>query len=371
MNTFIKTFLISLLTALLTACSEKKGVDGKTEVNPRDTVTVPDYLTGEDSIAYIENTLLKSPLSVDDFLGLAEVHSVEANLAYYNDFDRAREHPEYADCYLASHRDSCAMRLANRFMRSAHLVNENGDANDKLQWVLAVHTMLETFCLKVPSLGEDSALYEIIRVTDKFSSQTQYEMNFQCYVSATVEYFRTIEAYLMWLSEIPKNLQPLMQEEYEAWHDLNDARFRLWNEVSYVQDWYSMKPMEIEGYYENLATSRRKALEQERLIILYGKPYHQKGKSVTTEDWNRWMAQSSVPEDADLLKELGHEERLPSDSLVAERVGALKSTFTRWLTARQAIAAALPKESSRYYDNMTADIHCQIIGGLEETEEIK
>ena len=371
MNTFMKTLLISLLAVLLAACSGRKDANGKTEVNPRDTVTVPDYLTGEDSIAYIENTVLKSPLSVEDFLGLAEVHSVEANLAYYNNFERAREHPEYADCYLASHRDSCAMRLANRFMRSSYLVNENGNAKDKLQWVLAVHTMLETFCLKVPSLGEDSALYEIIRVVDKFSSQTQYEMNFQCYISASVEYFRTIEAYLMWISEISKSLQPLMQEEYEAWHDLNDARFRLWSEVSFGQDWYSMKPMEIEGYYENLATSRRKALEQERLIILYGQPYHQKGKTVTTEEWNRWIAKSSVPEDADMLKELGREERLPSDSLVSERVGALKSTFSRWLAARQAIAAALPKESGRYYDNMTADIHCQMIGGLEEPTETK
>ena len=55
---------------------------------------------------------------------------------------------------------------------------------------------------------------------------------------------------------------------------------------------------------------------------------------------------------------------LPSDSIVTNRVNALKTAFTRWMAARQAIAAALPKQQDISYDNLTADIHCRMIGKL-------
>ena len=194
-------------------------------VNPRDTVNVPDYLTGEDSIAYIENTVLQSPITAVDLLNLAEVHSVEASLLYYNNFDLVKEHPEYAEQCLPTQRDSAAMKLANRFMRMSELISSNGNANDKLEWAVAVNAALDSFRVAIPSVPSDYVLDEIVRVIDKFSSQTQSEMNFQCYVDATVEYYRTVEAYRQWLLAVPKFLQSLMQEEYEAWHDLNEARF--------------------------------------------------------------------------------------------------------------------------------------------------
>ena len=359
-------FIITLSIVLLMVCSERTIAQTGT-FNPRDTVVVPEGYTGEDSIAYIENAILKSPISAKDLLGLAEVHDVEGFAFYYNNFEEAEENPELADRCFATAEDSAAMRLANRFMRMSNLVEMNGNAKDKLEWAAAVNTVLNAYREEMPEIPSDSVLNEIEDVLDRFSLYTQMEMNFQTYVHATVEYYRTIEAYRKLLLEVPTNLKPLIQEEYEAWHDLNEARFAFWNDVSFEQGWYSMKPMIINGYYENLSANRRAQLDVERGIILEGKAYRQKGKTVTTNQWEQWIKENSVPEDIDLLRENGYDDLIPSDSLVAERVKTLKSSFARWLAARQAIAAALPEAQGKSYDKMTADIHCRMIGKLPDT----
>ena len=341
--------LITLCISMLSACGGRSA-SGSDGINPRDTVTVPEGYTGEDSIAYIENAVLKDHISMNDFLELAEVHELEDRLFLYHDS-------------ISTPRDKAAMRLANRFMRM-HYVAISGDAESKLQWAMAVNAVLDTFRVEVPSLPIDSVLNEIKRVADKYSSETQSELNFQCYIRSSVDYYRTIEAYRQWIQAVPSDIRPLAQEEYEAWHDLNSARFTLWDEVSYRQEWYSMKPMEIEGYRENLSSNRRAELEVERDIILNGKPYQQKGKTVTAKEWEQWIADSSVPEDYDELKKMGDTDRIPSDTLVADRVNTLKSTFGRWLKARQSLAAALPKEQGDSYDYLTADIHSRMVGKL-------
>ena len=345
----IAAFLFT--SAILAACGGRSA-SSSDDIDPRDTVTVPEGITGEDSIVYIENAVYKDHITMSDFLDLAEVHELEDRLFLYHDS-------------IATLRDKAAMRLANRFMRM-HYVALSGDANSKLQWVMAVNAVLDTFRVAVPSIPKDSALNEIIRVADEYSSETQSEMNFQCYIRSSVDYYRTIEAYRQWIQAVPSDIRLLAQEEYEAWHDLNSARFTLWDEVSYRQEWYSMKPMEIEGYRENLSSNRRAELEVERDIILSGKPYQQKGKTVTAKEWEQWIADSSVPEDIDDLKKMGDADRIPSDSLVADRVNTLKSTFSRWLKARQALAAALPKEQGDAYDFLTADIHSRMIGKLAD-----
>lgn len=354
--------IISILIAIfgLSACGGQAG----STFDPRDTVNVPEGLTGEDSIAYIENMIVKSPISAADLLGLAEVHSVEERLTLYGDLGRPLNDPDYREEPQTEHRDSAAMRLANRFMRMGNLVNMNGNANDKLQWAVAVNAAIDTFLVAVPYVPSDSVIHEIGRVVYKYSNQTQGELNFMCYVDAMVDYYRTIESYRQWLADAPASLKPLIQEEYEAWHDLNEARFAFWNDVSYRQEWYSMKPMEIEGYYENLSANRRAELQQERDIIEKGKTYHQNGKAVTSAQWEQWIIDHSVPEDAEDMKELGREDELPSDSIVTDRVNALKTAFSRWMSARKAIVAALPKQQSISYDNLTADIHCRMIGKL-------
>lgn len=356
----LMTTVFLFAATLLSACAGSSSGSADVSFNPRDTVNVPEGVTGQDSIAYIENAVTRSPISAADLLGLAEVHAVEDYLAYYNDLESTQEHLE------VTHRDSAAMRLANRFMRMGNLVKMNGNANDKLQWAVAVKAAMDIYHKAVPSVPADSIIGEIGKVVYKFSSQTQYELNFMCYVDAMVDYYRTIECYRQWLSVVPAKLKPLLQEEYEAWHDLNDARFAFWNDVSYKREWYSMKPMEIEGYYEKLSCNRRAEMEIERAIILDNRPYRQLGQTVTTAQWQKWIADHSVPEDVDFMREMGQEDDLPSDSLVNQRVTALKSAFSRWTAARHAISAALPKDQGQSYDNLTADIHSRLIGKLAD-----
>ena len=357
--------LCSMLILLLTvACGRTSTANVEPDIDPRGTVVVPEGLEGEDSIAYIESKVVVSPISVADYLGLSEVHTLEGWCANYNNFEQAEEHPEFADCYLATHRDSAAMRLANRFMRMYYLARENGKGSDVLRWAEAVNAAIDTFRVAVPELPRDSVINEIERVMVKFSSWTQWEMNGQAYISASVDYYRTVEAYRQWVAAVPAGLKSLALEEFEAWNDLNKARFDFWNKVSYTQSWYSAKPLEIEGYYSCLVRNRRAELEQERAVVLRGDVYRQQGSTVTTQQWEDWIAKKSVPEDYDLLVDIGNEDRLPSDSLVAERVSTLKSTFAVWLAARQALAAALPEEQGTSYDNITADIHCRMIGML-------
>jgi hypothetical protein len=363
MKTVFKPIIFVLIT-ICVACSGGTVSNRGSSVNPRDTVRVPEGISGEDSIAYIENTIIQSPISASDLLDLAEIHTVENWLYYYNNFELVEEDHDMAETCIATHSDSVAMRLANRFMRMSHLVNLNGDANDMLQWALAVDMAIDSICLKEPTLSHDSALNEISFVINKFSSLTQSEMNFQCYVDASVDFYRTIEAYRNWLSDVPDGLKPMAQEEYEAWFDLHNARFAFWHDVSFTQTWYSMKPMEIEGYYENLSCNRRAELEVERDIVLERKPYQQKGKTVTTAQWEKWITEHSMPDDVEMLRDAELEKYIPEDSVVVDRVNSLKSSFSRWLKARQAFVAALPKEQGISYDNLTADIHCRMIDKL-------
>lgn len=356
----IRIFYVVAITMAMVACGHNNGGD----IDPCDTVQVPEGVTGEDSIAYIENRVIQSPITADDLLGLAEVHSLEEYLFCYNNFERAKNEPQYADHFLPTRRDSCALRLANRFMRMHHLVELNGDAMDELQWALAVNAVLDTFRSHVPEVAPDAALDEIMRVMDKFSSMTQLEMNMNSYVSASVAYYRLIESYRQWLEAVPTQLKELAMEEYVAWYILNEARFDFWNDVSSSQEAYSLKPMEVEGYKSELSDNRRAELEIEKGIVLSGRDYKQQGRTVTTRQWEGWIEEHSVPDDIEILRELGRTELIPSYSLVAQRVSRLRTAFSRWLAARQALAAALPKAQGTAYDNLTADIHSRIIGQL-------
>jgi len=183
-------------------------------------------------------------------------------------------------------------------------------------------------------------------------------------MSASLAFYETLEAYRQMLSAVPDAIRPLAHEEYEAWYDLNLARFDFWNDVSFTQTWYSAKPMDTEGYFENLLKSRRAEIGIERAIILDGMPYQQQGTTVTRQQWEEWIAEHSVPEDMERVPDY----YMPEDSVVSARVNRLKATFQRWIAARHAIVAALPKEQGISYDNFTADIHWNFVKRKEKEE---
>ena len=357
-----KAIFVILIVMVIFGCSHRPIIDATSDTH--DTIQVPEGITGEDSVAYMENMVYQSPISVEAFLSLAEVHSIEEKLIFYNNYELAEKYPEIADGFIADHYDSCALRLANRFMRMHHLAYENGDAMDMLQWAEAVNAVLDTFHVEMPEVDRDSLLSEIERVINKFSSLSQSEMNLMCYVDASIEYYLTIESYRQLLNEVPEILKPLFQEEYKTWFQLNEARYAFWRDVSYSQEWYSMKPIEYDYYYSCLAENRRAELDLERDIILDGKTYHQLGMTVTTKQWEDWLSEKSIAEDLEFLQDF-HPELIPDSTTVTERREAFCTSFSQWLDARRAIAAALPKAQGESYDHLTADIHCRIVGTLE------
>ena len=347
--------IVLLASAAMSTISCNHRVDS---FDPLDTVLVPDGITGEDSIDYFVYVVTQSPISAEDLLNLSEVHTVD----WWIDTWIACREEEHL---TLNHRDSCAMRLANRFMRMHHLVDMNGDAMDKLRWAAAVNSIVDTFLAEVPGVGCDTVVDEMVRLFDKFSPQSQGDMNLECYVLSSIDHYRTIDAYRQWLEALPDKLKPLAKEEYLAWNDLNEARFTLWRDVYFTQSWFSMKPMEIEGYYQYLSENRRAEMAIERDIVLNGAIYNQKGKTVTTRQWEQWIKVHSQPEDyEDVISWNGVYEDMPSDSTIVACTTAIRQTFTRWLAARQALAAALPDDRGKSYDNLTADIHSRIIGKL-------
>lgn len=360
----IKKVLLAIIVVLVVYSCGTKPNAGDLNVgasNDKDTVQVvtPDPIH-LDSMTFNKEALLNSPFSAETLLSLAKVHSFEDWLYYYENSEDDSE--EVASDYEA-HRDSCAFELANRFMRMNEVVAEKGDAMDMLQWAVAVNTTIDTFCVNVPEVPHDSALNEIGRIMDEYTSWSQFEMNAMSDVYATIEYYYVIEAYRQWLNDLPKNLQALAQAEYEAWYQLNEARFAFWRDVSYAQNWYSMKPMEITHYYSCLAKSRVAELADERDIVLGGKNYQQQGKTVTTKQWEEWLKEKSVPEDADENPEL-----VPDAAVVEKKKEDLRLAFSRWLAARQALVKALPSNQGKSYDNLTADMHSRIVGKIEWPE---
>ena len=348
--------IIVVLTA--SSCGTKSNAGNSNDVKDTVQVVAPDSIR-LDSMRFNKDVLLNSPFSAETLLSLAKVHSFEDWLYLYgNPYDS-----EVVDSDFEARRDSCAFELANRFMRMNEVVAEKGDAMDMLQWAAAVNATVDTFCVKVPEVPHDSALNEIGRIMDKYTSWSQIEMNAMSDVYATIEYYYVIEAYRQWLDDLPQNLKALGREEYEAWYQLNEARFAFWRDVSYTQNWYSMKIMEIDNYYSCLAKSRVAELADERNIILGGKSYQQQGETVTTKQWEDWLKEKSVPEDADENPEL-----VPDAAVVEKKREDLRQAFSRWLAARQAMVKALPSNQGKSYDKLTADMHGRIVGTLEWPE---
>ena len=166
----MKRTIFTILSAivLMSACGGHT-INTGSNFDPQDTVVVPEGLTGEDSIAYIENMIVKSPISATDLLRLAEVHTVQDRLFHcYEEAGCPVYDPYSREDHQTERRDSAAMSLANQLIRMAELVNLNGDANDKLQWAVAVNAAIDSFHVAVPSLPIDSVISDISRVVSKF-----------------------------------------------------------------------------------------------------------------------------------------------------------------------------------------------------------
>ena len=329
---------------MLAACGGKKSSagEGQTDVSATETA-VPKGLSEEDSIAYIENHTITSPVTAEQLLSLREVHTLD---------------PEEHLLSLLDKRGKDALRLANRFMRMQYVAM--GDPDDEMQWVKAVGVILAEYAGRY-HISEAEALEEMRGSYGYLEAGTQPEINRWVYIEASVDYYKTLLAYKSFLDGIRDNpLRSLLTDEYRAWVRMNHARHEAYTYKRVNTEYYSALPMELEGMFSGCAVYRMQLLDIESDILHTGKMYVLQHPVVKTADWNEYIRQlMSIAEGTE------DEEEADSDRHLVKE---LDKTVKNWIAARQAVARYLPEEKGTSYDNLTADYHWAITN--EKGEEI-
>lgn len=344
-----KTYLTKQLPALLLVCSvvlcltnscakptKKDKISEDIPLSPQicarldsmDTEPeIPEGLTKEERVAYIENHVLTTPVSTSELLALQPIHTLDPDERYW----------EYI---TDSEWDN--FRLMNRFMRMQYVAL--GDPMDELRWVEATQIILDDYA-QAHGTTQEQALDCILSAAEYLCCGTQYEINQCTYVMASVEYYKTLAAYKAFIEHMSKDLQPLLYEEYTAWNKLNKARHSAYVNIVRAGDHYSALPMEYEGMYAAYAEKRRQVLDIEQQILTAGKEYMLQHPVVRTADWERYLQA--------LKNKSAYDESL---AIVKE----LDETVRTWIGIRQKIAKLLPSSVCTSYDNVTADYHWTI-----------
>lgn len=309
---------------------------------PDSLVAIPRLLEQEDSIAASENAAIeaKATITAEDLLALRPVHSLE------------RDSDIIMRVIVAPDK---GLRLANQFMRMHYAAG--GAPDNELVWVEAVQKMFADYCKK-HKCTEDQTWIDFMDGIDFLAGGTQPEINRYCYVTASVEYYKTLAAYKSFLDDIKDcRLRALLLEEYQAWNEMNGARQAVFANIRMAGQHYSALPMNFEGNYAAQAFYRRELLETEKRIIMEAAPYELQHEVVTTADWNEYLEQRLFyrPGAADE----GDEDH---DQAIARH---LDRCVKDWLATRHAITKYLPEPKATCYDNVTADYHWVITNEAE------
>lgn len=328
---------------VLVSCGQRNG---RTLAGSDSLAAVSQLLEQEDSIAVIENAAIeaKATITAEDLLALLPVHSLESDSDIIM---RVLVAPDKG------------LQLANRFMRMHYAAG--GSPDNELVWVEAVQMTFDNYCKKHKCTA-DQAWKDFMDGIDFLAGGTQPEINRYCYVTACVEYYKTLAAYKSFLDDIKDSrLQALLLAEYRAWNEMNGARQAVFVNIRMAGQHYSALPMDFEGNYAAQAVSRRELLETEKRIIMDGTSYELQHEVVTTADWNEYLAQRLFyhPGAADNGDE-DHEQTIARN---------LDRCVKEWLATRHAITKYLPEPQATCYDNATADYHWVITNEAEAVPE--
>lgn len=298
---------------------------------------IPEGLTEEEQVTYVENLVLKTPVSVIELLALQPIHSLDPDQRYWDYMTEAEWEK---------------IRLMNRFMRMQYVAL--GDPMDELRWVVATQVILEDYAIPL-GITQEQAIDSLLSAAEYLCCGTQQEI-IQCtYVMASVEYFKTLVAYNAFIEDMTEDQQTLMREEYATWNKLNKARHNAYVNIVRAGDHYSALPMEFEGMYAAYAVKRRQLLDIEKQILSAGKAYPLQHPVVRTKDWENYLQ---------TLR-----DKCESDEALGI-VDDLDKTVSAWISTRQKIARHLPPSVGSFYDNLTADYHWAIANAEEQVPEM-
>ena len=298
---------------------------------------IPEGLTQEEQITYIENHVLTTPISAVELLALQPIHTLDPDERYRD--------------YITE-TQWVKIRLMNRFMRMQYVAS--GDPMDELRWVEATQVMLNDYATPL-GITQVQAVDSLLSASEYLCGGTQYQINQCTYVMSSVEYFKTLAAYKALIEQSSKDLQPLLYEEYAAWNKLNKARHSAYVNILRADDHYSALPMEFEGMYAAYAEKRRQMLDIEKDILSAGKEYPLRHPVVRTADWEQYLES--------LRNWCADDDALA----VAEE---LEQTVQAWIGIRLQITKHLPSPAGTSYDNLTADYHWAIVNAEEHIPEM-
>ena len=321
------------VTSCAKSSSETEEKAGKPSLHPLiqarydaldSVLDIPEDLTEEQRLVYIENQVLTSPVTADELLALRPIHTLDPDTTRYGNWWSEQRWEQ--------------IRLANRFMRMQFVAF--GEPMDEWQWAIAVQKIVADYAAPF-GINEEQALDSLYAGADHLCAGTQYQINQCTYVMSSIEYYKTLAAYRSFIDQLPQPQQALFIEEYAAWNKLNKARFDAYTGIRRANSHYSALPMELEGMYAAYAECRRDILTQEQAVILSGKNYRQQHPVVRTKDWNAYLQSlynQATDEDSTIVK-------------------TLDETTKAWIAIRQKIANQLPQPQQTAYDNLTADYH--------------
>lgn len=339
------SFLITIIAFLcfMSACTASRNKKtGGISLNPviqarldsMDTeLEIPDGLTEEEQVAFVENQVLTTPISAIELLALQPIHTLD---------------PDESDRDYITETDWKKFRLMNRFMRMQFVAL--GDPMDELRWVVATQVILDDYAIPL-GIAQEQAIDSLLSAADYLCCGTQYDINQCTYVMSSVEYYKTLAAYKDFIENMPDDLQSLLYEEYRAWNKLNKARHNAYVNIVRAGDHYSALPMELEGMYAVYVEKRRQLLDIEKQIIAANKTYSLQHPVVKTKDWNNYLQKLR--------------DKCESDEVLVI-VEDLDRAVSTWISVRQKIARHLPPSAATYYDNLTADYHWAITNEEEE-----
>ena len=288
---------------------------------------IPDGLTEEEQVAFVENQVLTTPISAIELLALQPIHTLD---------------PDESDWDYITEADWKKFRLMNRFMRMQFVAL--GDPMDELRWVVATQVILDDYAIPL-GIAQEQAIDSLLSAADYLCCGTQYDINQCTYVMSSVEYYKTLAVYKDFIENMPSDLQALLYEEYRAWNKLNKARHNAYVNIVRAGDHYSALPMELEGMYAVYVEKRRQLLDIEKQIIAANKTYSLQHPVVRTKDWNNYLQKLR--------------DKCESDEALVI-VEDLDEAVNTWISVRQKIARHLPPSAATYYDNLTADYHWTI-----------
>ena len=208
------SFLITIIAFLcfLSACtaSRNKKTEGislnpviQARLDSMDTeLEIPDGLTEEEQVAFVENQVLTTPISAIELLALQPIHTLD---------------PDESDWDYITEADWKKFRLMNRFMRMQFVAL--GDPMDELRWVVATQVILDDYAIPL-GIAQEQAIDSLLSAADYLCCGTQYDINQCTYVMSSVEYYKTLAAYKDFIENMPGDLQSLLYEEYRAWNKL-------------------------------------------------------------------------------------------------------------------------------------------------------